>query len=135
MNCTALCLDGPGGRTTVLHDFINISQGTEETRDTITMIFDAVKRRSSEEDPPHVSFETLFNRTDESGRTVLELAMEKNYVKIVEVVLQEDLAYRRGTGISGDHKDVVKLILAIKSSDKGCVSNLLLDAKQLDATQ
>ncbi|KAK1382022.1 hypothetical protein POM88_019757 [Heracleum sosnowskyi] len=77
--------------------------------------------------------------------------MEKNYVKIVEVVLQEDLAYQHGSkknylmrliykaidneyysrdivkllsetyesGISGDHKDVVKLILAIKSSNKG----------------
>lgn len=114
------------------------------------MIFDAAKRWSNAEDPPHVSFETLFNRTDESGRTLLELAMEKNYVNVVQLVLQEDLAYQRGSkkndlmrliykaidkeysqdivrllsqiyeaGISEDHKGVVKLILAIKSRDKG----------------
>ncbi|KAK1401199.1 hypothetical protein POM88_000804 [Heracleum sosnowskyi] len=109
-------------------------------------------------------FEALFSKKDESGNTVLQLAVENNYVDAVELILQADLTYHHGreikrnglmcliykaidkkcsdviikslskayqAGIDPDHKDVLDLILAIKSRNEDSVLDLLRRAKDL----
>ena len=113
----------------------------------ISMIINVAKRSSTQDVPP-LSFEALFNKTDESGCTVLELAVKGNHVNVVELLLEEDPAYQHGPGSksesllpliyramdkeyidivkilsqpyeAGGHKGAVALILAIKRRDKG----------------
>lgn len=60
------------------------------------MIFDAFKRWNSEEDASGVK--SLFNSTDEFGNTVLQLAVERNNVGVVKLLLEEDLAYQNCRG-------------------------------------
>lgn len=96
---------------------------TEENRDAIRMIINAAKLSSSAEDAPHLTFEGLFKRTDELGRTVLQLAVEKSYVHAVEIILRQDPASVNGGGsknhlmhliykaIDEEHgNDIVKLL-------------------------
>lgn len=113
----------------------------EEDRDVIRTLINVAKRS-------HESFEAIFNRIDEKGHTILELAVEGNHVDVVELILQEDPAYGCGNkkndliclinkamdkgyknivkvlsntyeGINPDHKGVIDLILAIIKRDKG----------------
>ncbi|XP_074356768.1 uncharacterized protein LOC141696539 [Apium graveolens] len=72
--------------------------GNEEDKDLINITINAAKRWSLDEDAQQASFEALFRRTDESGRTPLELAMYHNHVKTVELILREDPAYQNGQG-------------------------------------
>ena len=62
----------------------------EEDGDLILTIIKAVKRSNTSE------VEALFNRTDESGCTCLQLAVKKNYVNTVRLILTEDPAYQHG---------------------------------------
>ncbi|KAL8091025.1 hypothetical protein AgCh_040207 [Apium graveolens] len=92
-SCTTLSLlDGPADSTTALHALIqNLKQGKEEDRDLIMMTINAAKRWSFAEDARRASFKALFHRTDESGRSPLELAMYHNHVNAVELILREDI--------------------------------------------
>ncbi|WOH14440.1 hypothetical protein DCAR_0933959 [Daucus carota subsp. sativus] len=97
--CTALSFDGPAGCTTALHALIqNLKQGQEEDREVITMSVQAAKRWSLAEEALDADFKSLFQRIDESGRTLLELAMFHNNVNAVELILLEDPAYQDGRG-------------------------------------
>ena len=60
----------------------------------IKMMIEAAKGWSSAEDPSLLKFKEIFSRTDESRSTVLQLAMERNYVDVVKLILQEDPAYQ-----------------------------------------
>ncbi|KAL8118192.1 uncharacterized protein LOC141723618 [Apium graveolens] len=158
--CTALSLDGPGGRATVLHAVIqNIGQVKEGASDIIRTIIHAAKRRNS------ADFEAFFGRTNELGITVLQLAVENNCVEAVRLIVQEDPAYQHGPEIkrnglmplifkaidnecsddiikllsqtyeagiiNPDHKEVVPLILAMRRRDKDSVLRLLEGTKNL----
>nr|XP_017233106.1 PREDICTED: serine/threonine-protein phosphatase 6 regulatory ankyrin repeat subunit A-like [Daucus carota subsp. sativus] len=141
--CTALCLDGPAGSTTALHAAIlNIHRAKEEDRDVIGMMIDAAKRWSNAEDRPNVSFEALFNKTDMSGHTVLELAVDRNYVDTVELILRENPAYQHGRGsknslmrliykaIDKEYTDIVRLLsetyeAGITTGHKGVVALII----------
>ncbi|KAK1352165.1 hypothetical protein POM88_053669 [Heracleum sosnowskyi] len=134
----------------------------------IRMIIQAAKRWSSAEDPTLDKFGALFSRTDkpdESGRTVLQLAVDKNNVDAVRLILEEDPSNQDGgivkrnglmrliykaidkkysddivtllsqtyqVRINPDHKDALKLILAIKNLDEDSVSTLLENSRHLD---
>nr|XP_017233103.1 PREDICTED: uncharacterized protein LOC108207155 [Daucus carota subsp. sativus] len=89
--CTAQCLEGPGGGASALHALIKNMQATEEWKDAVGMIIDAFKHWNSEED-------ALFNSTDEFGNTVLQLAVERNNVGVVKLLLEEDPAYQNCRG-------------------------------------
>ncbi|XP_063942698.1 uncharacterized protein LOC108206743 isoform X1 [Daucus carota subsp. sativus] len=89
--CTAQCLEGPGGGASALHALIKNMQATEEWKDAVGMIIDAFKHWTSEED-------ALFNSTDEFGNTVLQLAVERNNVGVVKLLLEEDPAYQNCRG-------------------------------------
>ena len=65
----------------------------------IRMIVDAAKRQSSAEDGSLVEFKELFSRKDESGSTVLQHAVEKNFVEAVKLILPEDPSYQPGPEI------------------------------------
>ncbi|KAL1826609.1 hypothetical protein ACET3Z_005021 [Daucus carota] len=136
-------LDGPAGSTTALHAAImNIHQAKEEDRDVIRMMIDAAKRGGNAEDRPNVSFEALFNKTDMSGHTVLELAVDRNYVDTVELILRENPAYQHGHGsknslmrliykaIDKEYTDIVRLLsetyeAGITTGHKGVVALII----------
>ena len=83
-------------------------------------MMDAAKLLSQEDS----SFEALFNRTNVSGRTILELAVDRNYLEVVELILAEDPAYQKGSKnivlmrlichhtaiINEEYKDILKLL-------------------------
>ncbi|XP_063942609.1 uncharacterized protein LOC108208771 isoform X2 [Daucus carota subsp. sativus] len=97
--CNALSIDGPDG-TTALHALIqNIGPVTEGESDVIGMMVHAAKRWSSEQNASAVDFEEIFRRTDKSGRTVLQLAVERNDVDAVRLILKEDPANQLGRDI------------------------------------
>lgn len=77
---------------------LTLLAATEENRHAIRMIINAAKHSSSAVNAPHLSFEAIFRRSDESGRTVLELAVEKSNVHVVEILLRQDPAYESGRG-------------------------------------
>lgn len=106
------------------------------------MMINAAKRWSSAEDAPEASFEALFNKTDASGRTVLELAVDRNYANIVELILLQDPAYQHGCGsknglmrliykaIDKEYRDIVNLLsetyeAGITTGHKGVVALIL----------
>ena len=62
------------------------------------MSVQAAKRWSLAEEALHADFKPLFQRSDESGLTPLELAMFHNNVNAVELILREDPAYQDGRG-------------------------------------
>ncbi|XP_074356960.1 uncharacterized protein LOC141696736 [Apium graveolens] len=82
------------------------------------MVFAAKRRSTSAE------FEALFRKTDERERIVLQLAMERNNVDVVRLILLEDPAYQHGHEIkrnglmrlifkaidNGYSEDIVKLL-------------------------
>ncbi|KAK1382071.1 hypothetical protein POM88_019806 [Heracleum sosnowskyi] len=135
--CTNLSLDGPDGSTALHAAILNFHKAKEEDRDVMTVIINAAKRSSSSH------FEALFNRTDESGCTVLELAVKKNYVNMVKLILAEDPACQRGRvpekhalmcliykAIDTGYKDIVKLLCrtyeaGITTGHRGVVSVIL----------
>ncbi|KAL8090682.1 hypothetical protein AgCh_039933 [Apium graveolens] len=143
--CTAPSLDGPGG-STALHAAIKKLRKGKFKNDVITMLVDAAERSSSS----NTSFEAIFNKTHhKTNHTVLELAVERNHVEVVEMILQRDPAYGRGikkNGLmlliykamdmefsaivkllskayqAGIHDGVVTLIIAIKRRDHDMVA-------------
>lgn len=62
------------------------------------MIINVAERWNTEGNTSHASFEAFFDITDESGSTVLQLAVERNYVDAVELILLADPAYKHGHG-------------------------------------
>ncbi|XP_074359254.1 uncharacterized protein LOC141698457 [Apium graveolens] len=152
--CTAPSLDGPGG-STALHAAIKKLRKGKFKNDVITMLVDAAERSSSS----NTSFEAIFNKTHhKTNHTVLELAVERNHVEVVEMILQRDPAYGRGikkNGLmlliykamdmefsaivkllskayqAGIHDGVVTLIIAIKRRDHDEITRLLKDAPLL----
>lgn len=58
------------------------------------MMLNAAKRWSPEDS----SFKALFHRINESGHTILELAVHTNNEKVVELILVEDPAYQHDRG-------------------------------------
>lgn len=105
-------------------------------------MIDAAKRGGNAEDRPNVSFEALFNKTDMSGHTVLELAVERNYVDTVELILRENPAYQHGHGsknslmrliykaIDKEYTDIVRLLsetyeAGITTGHKGVVALII----------
>lgn len=88
----------------------------EEDRDVISMIIDAAKRWSIAKDGSDVGFRALFDRTDISGRSVLELAVDRNYVDVVKLILIEYQAYQGTPG--GKTNELMRL--AYKAKDKEC---------------
>ncbi|XP_017236814.1 uncharacterized protein LOC108210071 isoform X2 [Daucus carota subsp. sativus] len=116
-DCKLLVLDGPGGRTTALHALIqNIDRGTEGECDVIGMMVDAAKRWSSAQD-----FEALFSRTDELGRTVLQIAVERKDVNAVKLILKEDPANQPG----GEMKRNCLMRLICKAIDDECSDDII----------
>lgn len=63
----------------------------------ITLFLDAAKRWSAAGASP-VSFEALLNRINKTGSTLLQLAVEKNFVDAVDLILRKDPAYQNGLG-------------------------------------
>lgn len=122
----------------------------EEDKDVIKMIIDAAKCQSNSEDAPHESFGAIFNKTDASGRTVLKLAMDRNYMDVMKLILLEDPAYQQGPRCHRNSlmqliyevidmeysKDIVELLsqtyeTGITTDHKG-VLNLILAIKKRD---
>ncbi|XP_074358556.1 uncharacterized protein LOC141697899 [Apium graveolens] len=91
------------------------------------MMINAAKRsRSPGNNAPHLTFQALFRTTDESGRTVLELAVEKSNVHAVDIILKQDPAYESGRG-SKNH--LMQLIYkAIDEKRGGEIVKLLSEA-------
>lgn len=73
----------------------------------ITIIINAAKRWSTAADASLLSLEALLNKTDESGRTVLQLAVEKNYVDAVRLILVEHPAYQHDRSSASRKKDTL----------------------------
>lgn len=80
------------------------------------MIIDAAKRRSIAKDGSDLSFRALFDRTDDSGRSVLELAVDRNYVDVVKLILIKYPAIQSTPG----HKTNELMRLANRVMDKEC---------------
>ncbi|KAL1803570.1 hypothetical protein ACET3Z_032217 [Daucus carota] len=103
----ALSLDGPGGTTTALHALIeNMDRGGEI--DVIGMMVNRAKCWSTAQNASDADFRSLFSIKDKSERTVLQLAVERDDVDAVTLILHEDPAYQRG----GEKKrnDLMRLI-------------------------
>lgn len=79
-------------------------------------------------------FDQLFKRTDEDRCTVLELAVERNYVDVVELILEQNPAYYGGIQDTG--RDLFALLpLIYKARDKEYrdVVNLLTQTFQISS--
>ncbi|KAL8092232.1 hypothetical protein AgCh_034499 [Apium graveolens] len=77
--------------TTALHAaIIKLPQDKKNDRDVVKVLIDAAKRSSCSEDAPYNSFEALFNRTD------VDLAMRRDHLDMIELILVEDPAYQHG---------------------------------------
>ncbi|XP_063942718.1 uncharacterized protein LOC135146802 [Daucus carota subsp. sativus] len=92
MICTTrtapLDLDGPGGSTTVLHILINNADPEkEEDGEMIRQITEAVINNHRDEEFKNLI--QFFDRTDEKRSIILELAVEKNYLDTVQLILAE----------------------------------------------
>ncbi|XP_017232772.2 uncharacterized protein LOC108206862 isoform X1 [Daucus carota subsp. sativus] len=127
--CTALSLDGPStGRTTALHALMqNIDQeGTDGESDVIRMMVDAAQRWSRAQIASATDFEALFSRTDELGRTVLQIAVERKDVNAVRLILGKDPAYQRG----GEMKRNGLMRLICKAIDDECSDNIITALSQ-----
>ncbi|KAK1373724.1 hypothetical protein POM88_029917 [Heracleum sosnowskyi] len=93
--CTAPSLDGPQGTTALHAAIMKLPQEKKKDRDVVKELINAAKRSSSSEDAPINSFEALFNKTD-NYRTVIDLAVRRNHLDVVELILVEDPAYQHG---------------------------------------
>ncbi|KAL8090685.1 hypothetical protein AgCh_039936 [Apium graveolens] len=146
--CPAPSLDGPGG-STALHAAIKSLSKGKFKEDVIEKVV-AVAERSSSSNRSFEEFYNKTDH--KTNLTVLELAVEGNHVEVVEMILQKDPAYRRGikknglmlliykamdmelsamvkllskayqAGITGVHKGVVTLIIAIRRRDHDMVA-------------
>ncbi|KAK1382080.1 hypothetical protein POM88_019815 [Heracleum sosnowskyi] len=81
----------------------------------IRMIIDAAKRWNN------VDFEALFCRTDESGSTILQLAVERNDVDAGRLILLEDPAYQHGREIKRNGL----MLLIFKAIDNKCSDHII----------
>ena len=93
-----------------------MTEGTEGESDVIRMMVDAAKRWSSVQD-----FEALFSRTDELGRTVLQIAVERKDVNAVRLILKEDPANQPG----GEMKRNGLMRLICKAIDDECSDDII----------
>ena len=85
------------------------------------MIVDATKCWSNAEDQSLVEFKELLSRKDESGSTVLQLAVEKNFMEAVKLILPEDPAYQPGPEI----KTYGLMCLIHKAIDDGYSNDII----------
>ncbi|KAL8091031.1 hypothetical protein AgCh_040213 [Apium graveolens] len=93
----------------------------------IRMIIHAAKRWSN------ADFEAFFCRTDKLGNTVLQLAVEKNCVDAVRLILLEDPAYQHGREIK--RNGLMRLIFkAIDSQCSDVIIKLLSQTYQTGIT-
>ncbi|XP_074358667.1 uncharacterized protein LOC141697977 [Apium graveolens] len=99
--CKAPSLDGPGGSTALHAAISNIHKATEEDKDVTRLLIDAAKRWRGTEEAKKQYIEAFFNGTDEDGLSLLELAVGKNDLGVVKVLLQNDPAYGRGNKKNG----------------------------------
>ncbi|KAK1382935.1 hypothetical protein POM88_020670 [Heracleum sosnowskyi] len=110
---------------TALHAVIkNLDEAKNEVRDVIKMIIDVYKCAliSSNGDlnkyPMHRLFaDKIFSQTDEHGQTILELAVERNYVEVVELILNVRYQIYGDDSIGDDFISLMPLIY--KAKDKG----------------
>ncbi|KAK1382074.1 hypothetical protein POM88_019809 [Heracleum sosnowskyi] len=66
-------------------------------------------------------FEALFSRTDESGSTVLQLAVERNNGDAVELILLEDPAYQQSREIKRNGL----MLIIFKAIDNKCSDDII----------
>ncbi|KAL1826605.1 hypothetical protein ACET3Z_005017 [Daucus carota] len=125
-SCKALSLDGPGGRTTALHALIQ-NIGQEGENNVIGTMVDAAKSWSSAQNTAVVGFEELFSRKDESERTILQLAVERNDVSAVKLILQQDPANQPGAGEIKRHGLMRLICKAIDKEYSAGIVKLLSD--------
>ncbi|KAL8090974.1 hypothetical protein AgCh_040157 [Apium graveolens] len=120
--CTALSLDGPGGRTTALHAAIKNSNHDNEV---VEILIDAARRLLSSpldndntdaNGNPVSSFQAVLRRVDEQKKTILELAVEQNHVKVIESILDVQNPAREDDWIGDDFISLMPLIY--KAMDK-----------------
>ena len=57
------------------------------------VLMGSAKSSSLLKDAPNKNFEALFDRTDHENRTLLSLAVHKNQLDVVKLILKEDPAY------------------------------------------
>ena len=74
----------------------------------IGMMVNTAKRWSNAQNASVADFVELFSRKDKSERTVLQLAVERNDVNVVALILQEDPAYQPGGEMK--RNDLMRLI-------------------------
>ncbi|XP_017234792.1 uncharacterized protein LOC108208776 isoform X2 [Daucus carota subsp. sativus] len=130
--CTSpLNFDGPGGSTALHAAINNLHKAKEEDKDVIRVMINAAKRANVPKDDAavHESFAKLFNKIDKHRRTILELAVEGNYVDVVALILEENPAYRHRAG-----SFIGLMPLIYEASDKestGIASNCSLNLTKL----
>lgn len=89
------------------HSFVltltfTLLEETGKDKDVVVVLMDSAKRSCSLDDAQHNSYEDLFNITDNEKRTLLTLAVLKNQLDVVKLILEEDPAYQRGRGSKND---------------------------------
>lgn len=96
----------------------------EEDRDVARMLIDAAKRTRGTEEAKNKYIEAFFNGTDEDGLSLLELAVVKNNLDLVKLLLLNDPAYRRGNKKNG----LMRLIYLSFDKKYSDMVNLLSEA-------
>ena len=92
----------------------------------IGMMVNTAKRWSNAQNASVADFVELFSRKDKSERTVLQLAVERNDVNAVTLILQEDPAYQPG----GEMKRNGLMRLICKAIDDECSDNIITALSQ-----
>ncbi|KAL8092092.1 uncharacterized protein LOC141692843 [Apium graveolens] len=132
--CTApISLDGPLGATALHAALFEILKGKTEDTDVIEVLINAAKRSSYSEDAVYNNFESLFNKTDEQGHTVLSLAVWSSQPDLVKIMLEEDPAYQ--TGRSSKIRGLPSLIHIAAERRVNDVVELLCKAYEVGITQ
>nr|XP_017224209.1 PREDICTED: serine/threonine-protein phosphatase 6 regulatory ankyrin repeat subunit B-like [Daucus carota subsp. sativus] len=80
----------------------------------VEALLGAAKRNLPPSSALDADFKALFQRSDESGRTPLELAMSYNHVNAVELILLADPAYQDGRG--SRNQGLLRLIYQAKEN-------------------
>ncbi|KAL8090967.1 hypothetical protein AgCh_040150 [Apium graveolens] len=140
MLCTTstapLNFDGPGGRTTALHAVIKRHDEAKVT-DVIKIIIDVVKATviSKNHNPVerylYQEFDKIFSATDEYRQTVLELAVELNYVAVAELIL--DVTNPINDPCGEDFVSLMPLIYKAKDKQYDGMVKVLVDMYEAGA--